>query len=376
MSDNSDSEQATIDSETEQSQKNDQKKKKGRLHGWRLTIAAAVFFLAVVANLLIPLPYYVLSPGSTVAVNQFVKLPADKEHVPSGKIMLTTVSLLEAHPADIVWAWLTPGTRIEKKKLILGDSTPKQFNEQSAQQMDGSQMAAIYVAMQRAGYDATIRGDGAIVRNVGAGLPASGKINVGDLIVAVDSTPVNLSSDVSANVRKHKPGENVLLKVRDANNAERTVDLVTAPLPDSPAIPYIGVNVETKNIRLDTPFPVQFEETKIGGPSAGLAFTLALIDDLTPGELTGGQKIATTGTMASDGSVGEVGGVEQKTRSVKKAGAKLFIVPRSEEADAKKYAGSMKVVGVDNIEQAVDALRANGGDVSGIPASVTLKPVA
>jgi PDZ domain-containing protein len=351
-------------------------KKKGRLHGWKLTIFAGVFFLAVVANILIELPYYVLSPGSTVAVNQFVKLPEDKKFEPEGQVMLTTVSLLQARPFDIVWAWVTPGTRIEKKRKILGDSTPQQFNEMSAQQMDNSQMAAIYVAMQRAGFETTIRGDGAVVRTVGEDLPAAGKLKVNDVIIAVDDVPVNLASDVSVNVRKHAPGEKVLLKVRDANNNERTEEVTTAALPDTPTVSYIGINVQTKNQRLDTPFPVEFEQTKIGGPSAGLAFTLALVDDLTPGELTGGQKIATTGTMSSDGTVGEVGGVEQKTRSVKKAGAKLFLVPTSEAEEARKYAGSMKVIGVDNLEQAIDALEANGGDTSGIPESVTLKPAA
>jgi PDZ domain-containing protein len=214
------------------------------------------------------------------------------------------------------------------------------------------------------------------VREVVADAPAVGKISVGDVIVAVDGSPVNLSSDVSAIVRKHKPGETVSVKLRDANNVERTVDVVTAPLPTASDIPYVGVSVETKNLHLDTPFPVSFKDTDIGGPSAGLAFTLALVDDLTPGELTGGQKVAATGTMEGDGTVGEIGGVEQKTRSVKKAGAKLFIVPRSEESDAKKYAGKMKIVGVDNVQQAIDALRDNGGDVSGLPTSVTLKPVA
>lgn len=352
-------------------------KKKGRLHGWRTCIVAAVFLVIVLLNIFVQLPYFVLSPGDTVAVNQFVKVPAEHEHVPKGKIMLTTVSLLRAHPFDIVWAWLTSGTQIEKKKKILGDSTPKQFNELSAEQMDGSQMAAIYVAMQRAGFSATIRGDGANVREVSDNAPAQGKIQVGDVIVGIDGQPVLLSSEVSVLIRKHKPGESVSLKVRDTSGADRNIDLVTAPLPSDNTVPYVGVSVETKNLHLDTLFPVSFRSTDIGGPSAGLAFTLALVDDLTPGELTGGQKIAATGTMAGDGSVGEIGGVEQKTRSVRKAGAKVFLVPASEASEAKKFAGKkMKVVGVDTLEQAIDALKANGGDVSGLPASVTLKPAS
>lgn len=327
-------------------------------------------------NIAVELPYYVLSPGQTTPVNKFVSVPPEHEIKPQGEVMLTTVGLLRAHPLDIVWAWATPGTQIEKKKEVLGDSTPAQFNEQSARQMDGSQMAAIYVALQRAGHDVTIRGNGARIEEVREGSPAHGKLNPGDIILAVNNEPVQFSSDVTRMVRANPIGANLSLKIRNTSGVERVVEVTTSANPQSPDTAYLGVGVSTENLNLDTPFPVSFKKTEIGGPSAGLAFALALIDTLTPGELTGGGKVATTGTLSADGRVGVIGGIEQKTRSVRKSGAKLFLVPAAEAEDARKYAGSnLKVVGVETLEQAITALRENGGDTSGLPATVNLKPL-
>ena len=127
--------------------------------------------------------------------------------------------------------------------------------------------------------------------------------------------------------------------------------------------------LKTYKVSLDTPFPVSFKETDIGGPSAGLAFALTLIDELTAGELTGGQTIATTGTIEDDGTVGEVGGVAQKTRAVESAGAKIFLVPPGEYTDAKSAAShDLIVIPVNNIDDAIKALGTHGGDASGVPA--------
>jgi PDZ domain-containing protein len=130
----------------------------------------------------------------------------------------------------------------------------------------------------------------------------------------------------------------------------------------------LGVVLGTKNHRFDYPYKVSIDTTGVGGPSAGLAFTLALIDELTPGELTGGQNVAVTGTIGIDGTVGDVGGVAQKTAAVRKAGAKLFLVPPGEFAEAKAHAGkSLKVVQVTTLADALAALAANGGDAPELP---------
>jgi PDZ domain-containing protein len=110
------------------------------------------------------------------------------------------------------------------------------------------------------------------------------------------------------------------------------------------------------------PIDIKINTQLVGGPSAGLAFTLAIIDDLTPGSLTGDKKVAVTGTIAPDGSVGEVGGVQQKAITARTNGVQLMIVPKGEAADARRGAGDVRVVGVNNLDEALDALHRAGGE--------------
>jgi PDZ domain-containing protein len=109
------------------------------------------------------------------------------------------------------------------------------------------------------------------------------------------------------------------------------------------------------------PIDVKIDTQRVGGPSAGLAFTLAIIDDLTPGSLTGDERVAVTGTIQPDGTVGEVGGVEQKAITARTNGVQLMIVPKAEVADARRGAGDVRVVGVRNVDEALDALHEAGG---------------
>ncbi len=126
--------------------------------------------------------------------------------------------------------------------------------------------------------------------------------------------------------------------------------------------PMVGIVPVTKDLHLDFPVEVTIDPGQVTGPSAGLAFTLTIIDEMTPGSLTGGKKVAVTGTMDLDGNVGEVGGVPQKTAAALDAGAKLMLVPPPELKQARDRAGdSMKVVGVRTIDDALRALRQNGG---------------
>jgi Lon-like protease len=109
------------------------------------------------------------------------------------------------------------------------------------------------------------------------------------------------------------------------------------------------------------PIDISINTELVGGPSAGLAFTLAIVDDLTPGSLTGGKRVAVTGTISPDGRVGPVGGVEQKAITARTNDVALMIVPSSEVEDARKGADGVKVVGVDTLDEALAALQRAGG---------------
>jgi PDZ domain-containing protein len=128
----------------------------------------------------------------------------------------------------------------------------------------------------------------------------------------------------------------------------------------------MGLDVETR-VKPELPFPVSVNAGAIGGPSAGLAFTLAILDALSNGKLTGGHKVAATGTIDPEGDVGEVGGVQEKTVAVEQAGARVFFVPKAEYADAQSVAhGSLKIVPVTTLGQVLQVLQHSyGGDLAG-----------
>lgn len=325
----------------------------------------------------ISLPYYIISPGSALAVTPYIEVPDERSHPHEGDVLLTTVSVARAHPYNWLWAYLTPHNRIVKEKDLIGDSTPKQYFEANALSMEESKTTATYVAMRRAGYDVTYLGDGATVQAVSPGSPAESKLHVGETITSVDGQPVQRAGDIGAKIRPLTPGTTIHLDIVDAGGSGRTVEVVTAAHPADSALSFIGVSVKTKNPHLQAPFDVELKTERIGGPSAGLAFTLSALDELTPGDMTGGKKVAVTGTIDTDGSVGQVGGVEQKMQAVKKSGAKLFLVPAAEVDEVKKSAGDdVEVVGVDDLEDALAALQAHGGDITGIPAQAAMRPAS
>lgn len=337
-----------------------------------------VVLLLLLVNNFISLPYYVFAPGSAHGVKDAIEVPAEKRFSDNGDFMMTTVALSEARPLQLLYASLSPTQRVEKKASVSGDLSREEFSRINEAEMTNSQQVAIAVGMQRSGYKVDRLGDGALIKQVINDAPLRDLVKVGEVIVGIDGKPVGLATDLTDVVGGVSPGQKVTLAVKGAEGGEqRTVDVVAGPNPQDSSKALLGVLVTTDNARLDTPFPVEFKDSDVGGPSAGLAFTLALIDSLTPGALSGGKKVATTGTIDADGSVGEVGGVAQKAAAVEKAGIELFVVPDGEVDDAKSAVGDgVKVVGVKNLDEALDALKQNGGDISGIPVAASLNQVA
>jgi PDZ domain-containing protein len=249
--------------------------------------------------------------------------------------------------------------------------------------MDDSKQVAEVVAMRRVGLQVPEHGDGALVAQVIPGSPADGHLTPGETVTSVDAKPVHLSQEAVDLVRHKHVGDAVKLVVDHGDRTPPRTESVklggrsadgascstSAPVTGAPCI---GVELATRNHRFDFPLSVSIDSLGIGGPSAGLAFTLGLIDQLTPGELTGGRKIAVTGTIEIDGQVGPVGGVAQKTAAVVREKADAFLVPSAEYAQAKARAGThVQVIKVDTLDEALRALGTLGGDVTALGVSGT-----
>jgi PDZ domain-containing protein len=212
--------------------------------------------------------------------------------------------------------------------------------------------------------------------------PAHDKLEPGDQILAVDGTDVSDVSEVGPLVQAHRPGDEVDVTY-DRNGTTRTAAIVAGKVSKDgfSCVDAKGSTAGTTCLGITSqefttyqfPVNVGIDTQRVGGPSAGLAFTLAIIDDLTPGSLTGGKQVAVTGTIAPDGAVGAVGGVEQKAITARANGVQLMIVPEAEVGAARRGAGDVRVVGAKNVDEALAALRAVGGSEVPPPSSTAAR---
>lgn len=310
------------------------------------------------------IPYYAIAPGSAVDVSALVEVVDAPSFEPRGQIFLTTVRLRQVTLLDAITGWLDPSVDVVEQAVVLPPSVPSaDLRDFNLRLMDTSKQTALGVALRQLGIDA-IRGSGAEVVSVLDGAPADGLLEAGDLIVAVDGQEVDLHDEVVALLADRAPGDTVAVTFEPSGGGgAQTVDVTLEARDDVPGRALIGVTLQTKDLRFDFPFTVNIASERIGGPSAGLAFTLEVLDVLTEGELTGGRRIAATGTIELDGSVGAVGGVGQKTVAVQRHGVDLFLVPSDSYELALRFAGDgLQVAPVDTLEDALRILEAFGGD--------------
>lgn len=332
---------------------------------WR-AFPALVLSLVLLGTASISLPYYAIAPGSAREVNDLIDVPKDKGFPARGKVLLATVSLRQVSPLGALEGWLDPNVDVVPEKTVLGTTPRRQFTRQNLELMDDSKQIAVVVALRRLGYPVAEEGKGALVVGIEQGSPADGRLALGEVVTAVDGRPSPLSQRAVEGIHAHKPGQVVRLEVQGVHGGTRVEEIVLASRPRS-EFGFLGVVLRTKEQRFDYPFEVRIDSGSIGGPSAGLAFTLGVLDELTTGELTGGKKVAATGTIELDGRVGDVGGVAQKTAAVRAAGARYFLVPPGEFAEASASAGNkLQVLKVGSLDEAIAAFARIGGDVSAL----------
>lgn len=340
-------------------------------------VGGAVLILLFVGATWTTLPYYALAPGSARGVTDLIVAEGTDTYPPEGEVLLTTITLTKVTPVEALTGWLRSDVDIVPQEQILPpDTTDEDYRRFNVQEMDDSKQTAIVVALRRLGYQVTEQGQGALIERVLPQFPANGRLEPGEVITAVDGKPVALVQEATAAIGAHQAGETVRLEVASVDGTStRTVDVPLAADPEQGGKPVLGVFLRTSKRTFEMPIEVDIKSGSIGGPSAGLAFTLGVIDQLTPRELTGGRKVAVTGTIEIDGRVGDVGGVAQKTAAVRKAGADVFIVPAGEYEDALSRAGDeLQVIKVATLQEALEALENLGGDLTGLVAPSSGQP--
>ena len=340
-----------------------------RLQLWIALTASGLLVALVVLALLVPVPYLSLEPGSARPVADLVHVAGADSYPPEGSVAFTTVSQREATLAEALRGWIDDDIEVVPRKAVLGDQTADENRRYNAELMGSSKFAAITVALRRLGYTWDIQTSGSVVRRIEPDSPAAGALQLDDVIVAVDGEAVNRIGELRDLLQVGGPkAAHILAVERPAGSATRIdVPISTTELPEDPTRAVIGIAPEERIVDFDFPVDVTIDLDDVGGPSAGLAFTLAILDVLTPGELTGGHKVAVTGTIDIDGNVGPVGGGVQKAVAVRNAGYEAFLVPSDEyEMVQDKVGGDLQVIAVDTLAQALDALASLGGDVASL----------
>ena len=264
-------------------------------------------------------------------------------------------------------------TREEK----FGRESPSERRQISLQMMRTSAQVAQYVALRALGYDdARILPGNVVVNNLvcleeGANdcaryAPADEVLDTGDTLLTANGVPLSTVDDLVAELADRKAGDTVELEIERPGQGRRTVEVELIASPDDPSRAIIGfVPFDTATVEL--PFEIDIDTGSIGGPSAGLAFTLTLIDELSAGDLTGGADVAVTGEINLDGSVGAIGGLPQKVSAVRQVGVDYFLVPTAQGPDqierARHIAGDdLEIIPVATLDEALAALERIGGD--------------
>lgn len=339
-----------------------------RLNQWLAAYLSFFLVGAILVLTLIKVPYYTLHPGSVRGTEALIIVEEAETYPARGSINYTTVSLRRSTLLQLLSAELDPDVEITTQTEVLGDRDRNENRRLNLAMMDNSQQMAARVALEELGYEVPISATGETVLEVEEDFPAAGVLHEGDTIVGVGDERIDDPGDLQRLMSGKGPGDEVSLLVeRFGETEEEEVALTLAADPEDPERGLMGVVVEATGVEFDFPIDISFDTGPVGGPSAGLALALGLIDILTPGELTGGSSVAVTGTIAMDGSVGQIGGVGQKAAAARRDGVDVFLVPTADYEDARAHAGDVEIVKVDSLDEALAALAELGGNGLALP---------
>lgn len=340
----------------------------------RVFISSIVFVtLSVVGAVgaFVKTDYAALMPGSARDTGPLISIEGTESYPNDGELLFTTVKVRQGlNIWEYLWRKTDDDTVLVHEDVLLGDRTAEENRTVNLQAMVDSKSVAVAVALEQLGYDA-IESDGVYLAQVIAGGAAEGILEPGDILRRVDGIELFEASDLVEVLSNKSPGDEIILDVEPMEGESEQRTVVLGAKDDDPEAAFLGVGPQTLVTfqDLDVGFEVDIDSGSVGGPSAGLAFTLGVLDDLVEEELTAGERVAVTGTMTVSGYVGPVGGVAQKAAAVRDLGVEYFIVPRSlgEETLAELVEvvdGKVEIFPVDDLDEALEVLeeiRASAG---------------
>lgn len=336
-----------------------------------LSVAGALIVALLAVAALFPVPYVVYTPGwleDTLGENDgepVIQVAGDdvSTYPTDGQLDLTTVAVTSADTEldllTVLRAWFDPDRAVVPRNLVYQEGeTAEESREQSARQLTRSQETAKAAALRQLGYEIT---EEIVVVQVLDGMPADGVLELGDVILEVDGAEVESPADVAEVIADREPGDDVGFTLR-RDDETISVTAGTEPAEDD-GRPLVGF---APDWGFDLPVDIEIGiDERIGGPSAGLIFALAIYDRLTEESLVEGRHLAGSGEISGEGEVGTVGGLPQKIAAAEDDGVELFLAPRGNCSDVlTANNGDMPVVPVDTLTEAIDVIETYTEDES------------
>lgn len=320
--------------------------------GWLAATGLVLLALALLGAYSIPSgDTYIVLPDRAKPVEPTISVEGGRPTRDGGGIYFVNVLVRKASLLEEAMPGIHDGAElVPAEQLNPTGASEQQRRTTSRLEMSTSQLVASVVALRHLGYRPRVR-VGLIVSSVLPGRPAEGKLKTGDVVEAVDGRPV----DGPASLRRRiaaGAGRAVRFRVR---RGERTLVVRVRPVRDPEAGLVVGIQIG-QSVDADLPLDVNIDTGDVGGPSAGLAFALALLEELGR-DVDHGRRVVVTGALGLDGTVGPVGGIEQKVIGAQRAGAQLFVVPAGDNArEARRHADGLRVVPVQSFRQALQSL--------------------
>lgn len=328
-------------------------------------VAASVFVTLAVLLVVIPVPFVTWSPGTAHDVlgeegsEPIISVSDIPTYPTSGQLDLTVVSTTAADSRlslpQALLAYALPGRdALPRESIYAPGKSSAQVASEDTELMETAQDDAVVAALRAD--DQSVR-EAPAVFSVTVGGPAHRRLLPGDLITAIDGRPTPTREDVGVVIRAAEIGQQLNFSVL-RNKQPTAVTVTTAPSATQTGVPVVGITVGTGYVYAPT---ISFDlGRRIGGPSAGMIFALAIYDKITPGALLDGRHVAGTGTIDPTGQVGAIGGIQEKIRGAESAGATTFLVPAPNCADLAGVHTSMRLVKVATLHGAIDAVSALG----------------
>lgn len=338
-------------------------KKSVKPNGLRIVLYLLMVGLMVYLVVYMPTPYLIYQPGSAEEVRPMIRVEkSDPEE--EGTFMMTTVSASYANLALLMMSTFNPNAEVVQKAEKMGNQSKEEYAATQVYYMNSSQSSAMEAAYQAAGVEYAIEPAYVFVMSIPDDSANADHFHPGDKLIRIDGQPAKDNEKIAALLSGKQVGDKVSVELeRGGKTLKEDVSLVSIKDEKTGAErPGLGVMIATmQKVAPSNPdYVINFADTSIGGPSAGLIFTLEIYNQLTPGDLSKGYRIAGTGTIDKSGKVGPIGGVKHKIVAADREEAEIFFVPTKNYEEAKRRADrigtDMKLVQVERLQDALDYL--------------------